>query len=403
MDIAYKYRLIILFAISFLATTLVFNPILRIAKGKNIVDSPDARKLQKEPVPVMGGIAVFFGISVGLCFFKTMFSYTPLFPVLGVMTVMLYLGAIDDILSLGAKLKLTVEIIVAWVLLFGLKCCIIDFQGLWGINFIPVWIGVLLSMLAFVGIVNSINMIDGIDGLCSSFCVLILTCFGIVCFLAKDYSFSVLSAVCIGSLIPFFLHNVFGWTTKMFIGDSGSLMIGTVISSMVIIILRRNFCIEEAFPYLNFSRIAFVMAVLSIPVSDTIRVMLSRIFHNKSPFSPDRNHLHHLFVATGFSYISITIIELCLDIFVIAAFVISWISGFSVTVQVYTVLAATILADCGVAAALKVIAAKDDSEYAWIRRFAERTHIERKGFWLLLQKIIDNCFNGEKEHPMVDN
>lgn len=397
MDLAYKYRLFILFAIAFVATQLVFIPILRIAKGKNIVDNPDARKLQKEPVPVMGGIAVFFGITVGLCFYKTMIVYTSLFPVLGAMTVMLYLGSIDDILSLSPKLRFAIEVIVALVLLYGLKCCIVNFQGLWGIDCIPVWLGVLLSVVTFVGIVNSINMIDGVDGLCSAFCVLILGFFGIFCFLAGDYSFAVLSAVCIGSLIPFFLHNVFGWSTKMFIGDGGTMMIGTAVSAMVFVILRRNFGIEEAFPELNFSRIAFVLAVMSIPVSDTIRVMLVRAFQHKSPFSPDKNHLHHIFVAAGFSYISVTIIELCLDIFVIAVFVLSWIAGASVSGQVYVVLAATVLADFGTACLLKYLASRNSATYARIRGRAERTHVERKGFWLIIQKIIDGRYDSLQE------
>ena len=397
MDIAYKYRLLILFAIAFVATQLVFIPILRIAKGKNIVDNPDARKLQKEPVPVMGGIAVFFGITVGLCFYKTMIVYTSLFPVLGAMTVMLYLGSIDDILSSSPKLRFAIEVIVALVLLYGLKCCIVNFQGLWGIDCIPVWLGVLLSVVTFVGIVNSINMIDGVDGLCSAFCVLILGCFGVLCFLARDYSFAVLSAVCIGSLIPFFLHNVFGWSTKMFIGDGGTMMIGTAVSAMVFVILRRNFGIQEAFPELNFSRIAFVLSVMSIPVSDTIRVMLVRVFHHKSPFSPDKNHLHHIFVAAGFSYISITMIELCLDIFVIAVFVLSWIAGASVSGQVYFVLAATVLADFGTACLLKRLSVRNGAAYARIRGRAERTHVERKGFWLIIQKIIDGRYDSLQE------
>lgn len=389
MDISYKYRLIILFLISFVVTALVFKPILRIAISKNIVDNPDARKLQKTPIPVMGGIAVFFGIAVGLCFYKTMIIYTALFPVLGAMIIMLYLGSIDDILALSPRLRFLIEVGVALVLLYGLKFCIRDFQGLWGIDLIPATVGVILSVITFCGIVNAINMIDGVDGLSSAFCILILGCFGIVCFLAHDYSFAVLSAVCIGALLPFFIHNVFGYTTKMFIGDGGTMMIGTAISAMVFVILRRKFAITEEFPQLDFSRIAFVLSVLSIPIFDTLRVMTVRVFHGRSPFSPDKNHLHHILVAAGYSYIGVTMIEIALDIFVICVFAATWLLGGSIALQLYAVIAAAALADFGLAALLRRSAEKDNEYYCRVRRRAQRSHIERKGIWLKIQKIID--------------
>ena len=284
----YKYRLIILFLISFAATTLVFKPILKIAKNKNIVDNPDARKLQKQPVPVMGGIAVFFGITMGLCFYKTMITYTSLFPVLGAMTIMLYLGFIDDVVNIKAGARFLIEILVGLVMIYGMKCCICNFQGLWGIDCVPTVVGIVLSVITFVGVCNAINMIDGIDGLSSAFGILIFICLGIVCFISGEYSFAALAAVCTGALLPFFLHNVFGWSTKMFIGDGGTMMMGTAISAMVFVLLRKNSILVERFPALDFSRIAFVLAVLSIPVGDTLRVMTTRMIHHTSPFKPDK-------------------------------------------------------------------------------------------------------------------
>lgn len=345
MDISYKYRLIVLCILAFVATMLVFKPILKIAKMKGIVDNPEGRKLQKTPVPVMGGIAVFFGIAFGLCFYKTMITYTVLFPVLGAMMVMLYLGAIDDILSVKPYFRFGFEILVAIILIYGLRCCIVNFQGLWGIDFIPVWLGVILSVITFLGTVNAINMIDGVDGLSSAFCILILGCFGIICFLASEYSFAVLSAVTIGALLPFFLHNVFGRESKMFMGDGGTMMLGTIISAMVFVILRRNFALEERFPALDFSRIAFCIAVLSIPIADTLRVMAERIAHKSSPFSPDKTHLHHYLVQSGFSHLAVTTIEIGLDLAVIGVFFGVWALGADKDIQLYSVIAAASLAD----------------------------------------------------------
>lgn len=353
MDLAFKYRLLILFAISFIATCLVFGPILKIAKMKDIVDNPEARKLQKEPVPVMGGIAVFFGISVGLCFYKTMIVYTSLFPVFGAMIVMLYIGAIDDILSIYPAKRLILEVIVALVLLYGLKFCIMNFQGLWGIDNVSLWIGLILSVITFLGVVNAINMTDGIDGLSTAFCIYIMGTLGVFCFLSRDYSFSVLSAVSIGALIPFFIHNVFGTYSKMFIGDSGTMMVGTAISAMIFVILRKNNAIEEYFPEINFSRIAFVCAVMAIPIADTIRVMFYRILHHKSPFRPDNNHLHHILLRYGLAHPSITLVEIVLALAILGIFFLSWLLGASISLQVYIVLASAAAFDFGVAAVMK--------------------------------------------------
>lgn len=389
MFIAYKYRLIILCLIAFIVTWLVFKPILKIAKTKNIVDCPDQRKLQKSPIPILGGVAVFFGIIVALSFYKTMISYTSLFPVLSAMGIMLYLGLIDDILSTKPSTRFLLEIVVALLIIYGLKAYIGNFHGLWGINLINRELGIVLSIITFIGIVNSINMIDGIDGLSSAFSILILGCLGIVCFIGRCYSFSVLSAVMIGALIPFFLHNVFGYTTKMFIGDAGTMMVGTAISSMVFIILSKRFPLTELYPALDFNLIALCLAVLSIPIGDTIRVMFMRMLNHKSPFKPDKTHLHHFFIAAGVSYIWTTILEIAMNILVILVFFLVWHLGASDAVQLYTVILLTLAMDIGSCKILSDIAQEKSSITGPASKLAARSHVERKGFWLRIQKIID--------------
>lgn len=389
MIIPYKFRLIILCVIAMVATMAIFTPILRIAKSKNLVDNPDARKLQQSPVPVLGGIAVFFGITVGLCFFKTMTEMTTLFPVLGAMILMMYVGAIDDLLSLKPSARFWIEIIVALLVLYGLRKCISDFQGLWGIGTLPYWAAFPLSVITYLGIVNAINMIDGIDGLASSFCTLILGCFGLLCFMGQEFSFAALSAVIIGALIPFFLHNVFGYTTKMFIGDAGTLMVGTAISSFVFVILDSDFHFSEEFSMDGFSRVAFCLAVMSIPVADTLRVMGYRIAHRRSPFQPDRNHLHHCFVASGFSYIWTTIIEISLNVMVIVCFALSFFAGASNEIQLLVVIVTAGLADILPLVVLNRTRGGDTGFARFISRCAAKSHVERVGVWHRIQKIID--------------
>lgn len=390
--IGMKLMHVILAAVAFAVTMIAFRPILKIALSKNIVDNPDARKLQKTPVPVMGGIVVFFGIVVGLCFFKTLAAYTSLFPVLGAMVIMLYLGAMDDILSINPKLRFGIETVVALLLIYGMHCCIRNFQGIWGIEYVPVWVGIVLSVITFLGVVNSINMIDGIDGLSSSFTILIVGCLGVVCYYGDAFSYSSLAAVTIGAILPFFLHNVFGWKTKMFIGDGGTMMIGTIISALVFVILRPGFNFNPAHPF-DFSRIAFVIAVLSIPIADTLRVMTCRALKGNSPFSADKTHLHHIFLRFDLSYISITIIEILLNIVVIAAFLIAWKCGAPASVQLYVVVAVAALSDWGLAAILEAVLKADGKCAAALKRFGAWSHVEREGLWLHIQHLIDGSRN----------
>ena len=144
-----------LFIVALVATWWIFKKVLKIAMMKNIVDNPDARKLQKTPVPVLGGIAVFFGMIVALTVTRITFDTYSLFAIMGVMTIMLYLGVLDDILSLTPSLRFAVEILVILLLMFSNKYAINDFQGLWGIHHIPDWIAIPLTVIACVGIINA--------------------------------------------------------------------------------------------------------------------------------------------------------------------------------------------------------------------------------------------------------
>lgn len=394
-----KYRMLILFAISLIATFLVYKPIFRIATLKGIVDNPEARKIQKRPVPVLGGAAVFFGIIVGLGFFKTMYSYQSIFPVVMAMTIMLYVGLTDDILEIKPWKRLVIEAGVALLIIYGCRFCIMNFQGLWGVENLPAGIGVPLTVIAFVGITNAINLVDGVDGLCSGLCILACLCFGLVFFLAHDYSFCALAAVSAGALVPFFLHNMFGSRTKMFLGDGGSMIMGAMLSAMVIELLRKSFASGlisftsmDIFPLrtFDFSLIAFSLAVLAIPIFDTLRVMFERIFAGNSPFAPDNRHLHHLLLKAGYSCLMITLVEICLTLLILCAGAASWIAGASVDVQFFTVLSASLLTDFGLAALLRYSVTHPESRvHSHIAARAGRSHLEDKEFWRSLERLID--------------
>ena len=151
------YHIIIPALIAFFATLWIHPKILKIALMKNLVDNPDARKLQRRPVPVMGGIAVFFGIIVGLCFSQIVFTTPNLFILTAAMIIMLYIGTIDDILDLSPKVRFIVEIVVVGVVMVANKSLLNNFFGLWGIHEIPIYISIPLTIVTGVGIINAME------------------------------------------------------------------------------------------------------------------------------------------------------------------------------------------------------------------------------------------------------
>ena len=384
----FKYRLVILCLISLMSAMLVYRPILRIAKMKNITDAPEDRKLQKAPVPVMGGIAVFFGMIVGLSFYKTLIAYTSLFPVLSAMVIMLYIGAIDDILGIKPSVRFAIEIIVSLLICYGTKCCINCFEGFLGVDVLETGFALPLTVIAFLGIVNAINMVDGVDGLSSGMCIYILGCFGLYFFFAHEYSYASLAAVSIGALLPFLFHNVFGRESKMFIGDSGTMMIATVIGAMVVRSLNVKF-VPDLFSPVDFSRIGFALALLSIPVADTLRVMFVRVCRHKSPFQPDTNHFHHILLKLHFPALLIDVTEVLLSAVVLAAFLLGWRLGASVNLQIVIVIAVAAALNWLLAFVLNRAIERESSLCRALRKFADKCNFEDGAFWRRIRKSVD--------------
>ena len=376
-----KWRLLILFLVALVATWAIYGPTLRIALRKGIVDNPEARKLQKRPVPTLGGVVVFFGIAVGLMFFKTMFYQTALLPVLAAMVIMLYVGTLDDIVGISPVKRLIIETGVALLMVYGSRSCILNFQDLWGVGRISLGLAIPLTVLTIVGVINAINLIDGVDGLLSGFGILICSFYGLLCFLAHDYSNAALAAVTIGSLTTFFLHNVFGDKSKMFLGDGGSMLLGILVSWMIISILGGHFHIREYLDgRVDFNLIAFALAVVAIPVADTLRVMTIRICQGHSPLLPDNNHLHHHFIRCGFSHLATTLTMLGMALLIIGCFLLVWALGASHDWQLYTVIAVTALLDGGGAWVLGRLEKK-----GW----PHKSRPEKSGSWKRIQQAMD--------------
>lgn len=379
---------ILSFLVAILSAHWIHPRLVRIALDKNIVDNPNARKLQRRPTPVLGGIAVFFGSVIGLGCASITCDCSELFIVVVAMMIMLYTGTMDDILDLSPALRFLIEIGTVLLLIFVGGYTLNDFHGLWGLNQIPQGVAIPLTVFTAVGIINAINLIDGVDGLSSGYCILTSLLFGVMFWYVGDRTMCMLAVVAAGSLIPFFFHNVFGKSSKMFIGDGGTLVMGIVMSVFVIRILRHG-SMSEVYDAVNIGLVPFTLAVLSVPVFDTLRVMTTRILKRKSPFHPDKTHLHHMFIRLGCSHAATTLAILILNFFVVLCWWISYMIGCSIDVQLYIVLVLSILITSGLYNFMEWHIRHKTQFVRLLHRIGYRTHLNRTGIFFWLQKKMD--------------
>ena len=382
------YTIIIPFFTALLLVGWIHPRLVKIALLKNIVDNPDARKLQRTPVPVLGGVAVFFGVVIAIGCMSSVVDCSGLPVVIMAMMAMLYTGTMDDILSLSPGLRFVIEIVVVLLLIFVGGYCIDDFHGLWNIGRFSYWCAVPLTVVAAVGIINAINLVDGVNGLSSGYCIMACLIFGTLFFLAGEAPMTILAAVSVGALIPFFLHNVFGKTSKMFIGDGGTLVMGVVMSVFVIAILQNGSRVA-AYVNPNVGLVPFTLAVLSVPVFDTLRVMSTRILKGTSPFRPDKTHLHHMFIDLGCSHVATTLAILGVNMFVVLCWWALEASGFSIAVQLYAVIAVSLLVTSGLYHFMQWHICRDTRFMRAMRRLDYKTHISRTGIFFWLQQVMD--------------
>lgn len=380
-------QILIAFFTALVAVLWIHPRLVKIALMKNIVDNPNARKLQSTPVPVLGGVAVFFGMVIGVAITSGDPESLSLMPIIAAMLIMLYTGTMDDVMDLSAKLRFAVEIGVVVLLIFTNGICIDNFNGLWGLYHVSDKFAIPMTIFATVGIINSMNLIDGVNGLSSGYCIMASMVFFAMFYICGDTPMMILAAVSIGSLLPFFLHNVFGKTSKMFIGDGGTLVMGVVMSTFVVNILASESGTLAYIPK-TFGLVPFTLAVMSIPVFDTLRVMVSRILRGTSPFHPDKTHLHHLFIGLGFSHAGTTVAIITLNVLVIFAQWLTWRLGGSIDTQLYVVIGLSIMVTTLFYHTMKSVA--DGNLFKrMVKTIGRATHFERKGAFLVLQKIVD--------------
>ena len=388
MDFLSISGILIASIVALIVVSIVHPQIVKFAKKKNVVDNPDARKLQRSPIPVMGGVAVFFGIISGFCTASFFFDVAPLLAIFVTISIKLCVGVTDDLSDLSPWFRFAIEIAISLLLVFWSGISLNDFQGLWGIGVVPIWLSIPLTIIAIVGIINATNMVDGVDGLSSGYCISASVAFAIL-FEGTGYTpMLLMCSLSIGALLPFFLHNVFGKKSKMFIGDGGSLMMGVIMSTYVVFTITSGGPCERL-ANIGIGLVPISLAIMCVPVFDCLRVMVMRILRGTSPFRPDKTHMHHLFIELGFSHFGTTVSVLSLNIIVVLLWLLSYKLGASIDVQFYVVMASGLLLTAGFYKFMRMNINNDTAIYKFTKRVGAMTHIENHRIWLALQKMVD--------------
>lgn len=326
---------------SFIIVILATPSFIKVAIYKRLFDTPDGnRKLHVRNIPSMGGIMIFAG---------TLFAFSLWYPsettrefnyLIPCMLILFFVGMKDDIIGTTPAKKLLSHLVVAFIMVLMANIKITSLHGLFGIREIPEYAGVFLSVFTYIVVVNAFNLIDGIDGLAATVGLVASCVFGVWFYFAEDMVFSVLAFSLAGALFAFLFFNFA--PAKIFMGDSGSLTIGFIVSVLAIEMVEFD---KEALPnnIYNISRPVLSMSVLVYPLMDTLRIFIYRSLKGVSPFSADKNHIHHQLLRLGMNHKQVVACVFTYNILIISLTVLLQDIEPSITFSV-VILAAILLA-----------------------------------------------------------
>lgn len=308
---------------SFFLGWLLMPMVLKISIRKQLVVKPNKRSSHKGRIPNVGGMNIFVTFIITLLFFATSplcidaFSQHEVHSkgqlMLAGLLCIFAVGFTDDLIDISAKKKFLGEFIAAFIIVVMADIRLTNFHGFLFISEITpdlVWLSYLVSIFLFVLLVNSINLIDGVDGLATGLGMAISLFYAIYFQLVTETNLAVIAYTLIGSLAIFFIYNVFGNKRKIFMGDSGSLLLGALLYIFVISFCQYNTrpgMLESGSPYFFYTSAATAACTLAVPLFDTLRVMITRIKNGKSPFKADKRHAHHLLLELGLKHWQVTL------------------------------------------------------------------------------------------------
>lgn len=314
----YKFALLC-FITAFVVTLITIPPIISLINKYKLYDMPDARKEHIAPIPTMGGIAIVMGMMVGLMLWFPFTNAIAQISFFFSIAVLLGLGVMDDLKDLSAKYKFIVQSGLALIMaLSGIR--INSFEGLLGLYELPILAQYTITLLVVIGITNAFNLIDGIDGLAGGLGFMSLVTLGIFLTISGDVNTALIAFALSGGILAFMYFNLN--PARIFMGDTGSLVLGFVVSILCIRLVQINGLTSD--PVIPHSPI-FILGITMVPVFDTLRVFASRIWKGKSPFVADRTHIHHLLTNQGFSHAFAAKVICCIHGFILLE--VYWLRG----------------------------------------------------------------------------
>jgi len=300
--------------IAFLITFSAIPIIIRVAEMKHLFDLPDDRKVHANPVSPLGGIGIFAGFIMAFLLTAPAGS-TELQYFAVAFLIIFFLGLKDDIIVLTPLKKFLGQLLAAFIIVYKGGILIDGMFGFMGMEKMPMLLSLIFTYLTIVVITNSFNLIDGVDGLAGSLGLFTTLAFGIYFLLAQQPLYSVMAFCMAGSMGAFLIFNIS--PAKIFMGDTGSLLLG-IINSILVIKFIQVATVPTAVIYLPAAP-AIGFAILFVPLFDTLRVFAYRILSRRSPFSPDRNHVHHLLLEKGCNHSMVTFLAVTFNILIAAA------------------------------------------------------------------------------------
>jgi len=312
----YDYDVIISFITAFSLTYFLIPPIINVAIKKNLCDEPGERRSHTASTPRLGGVAIFAGVVFSMILWTPFGQYNDgLQYILCAFILIFLVGVKDDIDSISPTKKLAMEIVVAMILVFKAGVRFSGLHGVMGIGEVSLFWSALFSVFTIIVIINALNLIDGINGLSGSVAIIISGTIGIWFLFVERYDLSILALSTAGAAAAFLKFNY--TPAKIFMGDTGALLIGLICSILVIKFIESNQQLPVSSPFKINAAPAVAIGILILPLFDTLRVFVMRVVNGKNPLHPDRTHIHHLLIDKGLTHMQATFALVCANFFFI--------------------------------------------------------------------------------------
>ena len=307
--------ILLAFASSLLVTWYYIPKVIHIVRHRHLEDNPGKHKIHKNNIPTLGGIGIFAGFLVG--YLLGIDGYMPGISYFTAAAVMLFfVGIKDDLVNINYTKKLLGEVASAIVVVLFTDIRFTSFHGFLGMEEISFWVSFPVTVFTIVLIINAVNLIDGIDGLAASLGIVASFTFGLFFYLSGDYGYTVMAAALLGALIAFLRFNLSDGRFKIFMGDTGSLVIGF---TLAVFAVHFNEVVASGKSVVSLTSAPSVaIGILVVPLFDTLRVIILRLHYHQSPFQADHRHIHHMMLRAGLSHRAATLIISLFNIFIIA-------------------------------------------------------------------------------------